>query len=120
LPQKSSYPSGRDHREHCIDYRPGQIISLILAPGATLTIELPVTETVFFVGTSDDGIIRGEGASQRIATAGDTTADPNLMISVPGGADHPTQFLTLRALHHLEPQPFLVIGRYTNPLTSKQ
>ena len=85
-----------------------------------MTIELPVTETVFFVGTSDDGIIRGEGASPRVATAGDTTANPNLMISVPGGADHPTQLLTLRALHHLEPQPLLVIGRYTNPLTTKQ
>jgi type IV secretion system protein VirB9 len=113
-------PCGPDPRERCIDYRPGQIVSLILAPGATMTIELPVTETVFFVGTSDDGIIRGDGASTRTATAGDTTADPNLMISVPGGADHPTQFLTLRALHHLELQPFLVIGRYTNPLTGKQ
>jgi type IV secretion system protein VirB9 len=113
-------PCGPDPRERCIDYRPGQIVSLILAPGATMTIELPQTETVFFVGTSDDGIIRGDGATVRTATAGDTTADPNLMISVPGGTEHPTQFLTLKALHHLEPQPFLVIGRYTYPLTGKQ
>lgn len=111
---------GPGPRERCIDYRPGQIVSLILAPGATMTIQLPQTETVFFVGTSDDGIIRGDGATVRTATAGDTTADPNLMISVPGGIEHPTQFLTLKALHHLEPQPFLVIGRYTHPLTGEQ
>jgi type IV secretion system protein VirB9 len=113
-------PCGPDPRERCIDYHSGQIVSLILTPGATMTIELPVTETVFFVGASDDGIIRGDGASVRTATAGDTTTDPNLMISVPGGAEHPTQFLTLKALHHLEPQPFLVIGRYTDPLTGNQ
>jgi type IV secretion system protein VirB9 len=64
--------------------------------------------------------MRGEGASFHTATAGDTTADPNLMISVPGGAEHPTQIFTLKALHHLEPQPFLVIGRYTHPPTGKQ
>lgn len=38
-----------------------------LAPGATVTIELPPTETVFFVGASDNGIISGTGATERAA-----------------------------------------------------
>jgi type IV secretion system protein VirB9 len=115
-------PCGPDQRERCIAYRNGQIVRVYLAPGATVTVELPASETVFFVGTSDDGIIRGSGASERTATGtdGSQTADPNIMVSVPGGAEHPTQFLTIKALHHLEAQPFLVIARRADPVTGKQ
>jgi type IV secretion system protein VirB9 len=46
--------------------------------------------------------------------------DPNLLISVPGGAEAPAHFLTLRALHALEPQPLVVIGTFIHPVTGKQ
>src|SRR5689334_13146148 len=115
-------PCGPDPRDRCLSYRNGQIVRVYLAPGATTTIELPASETIFFVGPSDDGIIRGTGASERTATGtdGSQTADPNVMVAVPGGAEHPTQFLTIKALHHLEAQPFLVIARLTNAVTGKQ
>ncbi|UEM08130.1 TrbG/VirB9 family P-type conjugative transfer protein (plasmid) [Skermanella rosea] len=113
-------PCGPDPRERCIAYKAGQIVRVYLAPGATVTIELPPTETVFFVGASDNGIISGTGATERAAAGQDATSDPNLMTAVPGGADNPTQFLTIKALRHLEPQPFLVIGRWSNPVTGKQ
>lgn len=113
-------PCGPDPRERCIAYRKGQIVQLFLMPGATMTIELPDTETVYFVGTSDDSIIRGDGAFPRQAGAPEVVGDPNLLISVPGGAEAPANFLTLRALHALEPQPLVVIGTFIHPVTGKQ
>jgi type IV secretion system protein VirB9 len=113
-------PCGPDPRERCIAYRKGQIVQLYLAPGATMTIELPETETVFFVGTSDDAILRGDGASVRPTGAPEVMGDSNLMTSVPGGAEAPTNFLTLKALHALEPQPLVVIGTFIHPVTGKQ
>ena len=102
-------PCGPDPRERCVNYRPGQIVRVYLAPGATVTIELPASESIFFVGVSDDGVIRGTGSSDRVASGSDATADPNLMTAVPVGGDKDhkfTQFLTLKALHHLEPRGF--------------
>ncbi len=112
-------PCGPHVRERCIAYKPGQIVSLILAPGITTTIELPSTETVFYVGTSDDGIIRGNGEAPRVPAGSNSTEDPNLRVSVPGSVQAPSQFITLKALHHLEPQSFVVIGQWTNPLDGK-
>lgn len=113
-------PCGPDPHERCIAYRKGQIVQLFLSPGATMTIELPETETVFFVGTSDDAILRGDGASVRPTGAPEVMGDPNLMTSVPGGAESPSNFLTLKALHALEPQPLVVIGTFIHPVTGKQ
>lgn len=112
-------PCGPDPRERCVSYQPGQIVSLLLTPGATMTIELPSAEAVFSLGTSDNGIITGEGATERVAAGQQVTSDPNLQTSVPGGEANPTQFLMLKALRHLEPQPFVIIGRWTNPVTGK-
>ena len=95
-------------------------IIVYLAPGATVTIELPASESIFFVGVSDDGVIRGTGSSDRVASGSDATADPNLMTAVPVGGDKDhkfTQFLTLKALHHLEPQPLLVLANTIDPVT---
>src|SRR4051794_18640559 len=66
------------------DYDVGEVY---LAPGATVTIELPASESIFFVGVSDDGVIRGTGSSDRVASGSDATADPNLMTAVPVGGD---------------------------------
>jgi type IV secretion system protein VirB9 len=113
-------PCGPDPRERCVNYRPGQIVRVYLAPGATVTIELPAAESIFFVGVSDDGVIRGTGSSDRVASGSDATADPNLMTAVPVGGDKDhkfTQFLTLKALHHLEPQPLLVLANTIDPVT---
>ena len=56
-------PCGPDPRERCINYRPGQIVRVYLAPGATVTVELPASESVFFVGASDDEVtIAADGA----------------------------------------------------------
>src|SRR3954470_17551282 len=85
-------PCGPDPRERCVDYKPGQIVRVYLAPGATVTIELPASESIFFVGVSDDGLIRGTGSSDRVASGSDATADPNLMTAVPVGGDKDHRF----------------------------
>jgi type IV secretion system protein VirB9 len=110
---------GEDPRQRCIAYKPGQIINLMLSPGATMTIELPPDEVVFSLGASDNGIITGEGQAERVAAGAQTTTDPNLLVSVPGDVTNPSGFIMMKALRHLEPQPYHVIGRWTNPVTGK-
>jgi type IV secretion system protein VirB9 len=113
-------PCGPDPRTRCVAFDPSQIISLPLVPGATATIQLPDNEVVFSIGTSDNDIISGKPAAERVAVGQSSTSDPNLQVSVPGNDSNPTKFLLIKALRHLEPQPFVVIGIWTNSVTGKQ
>jgi type IV secretion system protein VirB9 len=113
-------PCGPDPRERCITYDPSQIISLFLVPGATTTLQLPDNEVVYSVGTSDNEIISGKPPAERVATGQSATADDNLQVHMPGSDANPSKFLMVKALRHLEPQPFTVIGVWTNPVTGKQ
>ncbi len=111
-------PCGADPRERCVIYKPGQIVRLYAAPGATLTVEFPAAEKVTFVGISDDAIISGRPRSaSRVSTGTDSTGDPNLMVWIPGAPDATAQFLTIKALHDLAPQPLMVLTQWTNPVT---
>lgn len=113
-------PCGPDPRERCIAYNPSQIISLFLVPGATTTLQLPDNEVVYSVGTSDNEIISGKPAAERVAAGQSATADDNLQVHMPGTDANPSKFLMVKALRHLEPQPFTVIGVWTNPVTGRQ
>jgi type IV secretion system protein VirB9 len=113
-------PCGPDPRERCITYDPSQIISLFLVPGATTTVQLPDNEVVYSVGTSDNEIISGNPPAERVAAGQSATADDNLQVHMPGSDANPSRFLMVKALRHLEPQPFTVIGVWTNPVTGRQ
>jgi type IV secretion system protein VirB9 len=111
--------SKADARERCVAYRQGQIVRVYLAPGASITMEFPASEVIYEVLASDNGIISGQPASDRTATGSDKTSDPNLQVQVPENS----QFLAVKALHHLDPQPFTVITKrtvtVTDPTTGK-
>jgi type IV secretion system protein VirB9 len=114
-------PCGPDPRERCIAYDPSQIVSLFLVPGATTTLQLPDDEVVYSVGTSDNEIISGKAAAaERVVSGPSATADDNLQVHMPGSDANPSKFLMVKALRHLEPQPFTVIGVWTNQVTGKQ
>jgi type IV secretion system protein VirB9 len=114
-------PCGPDPRERCIAYDPSQIVSLFLVPGATTTLQLPDNEVVYSVGTSDNEIISGKpSAAERVAAGPSATADDNLQVHMPGTDANPSKFLMVKALRHLEPQPFTVIGVWSHPVTGKQ
>ena len=119
MPAEVPQPCGPDPRERCIAYNPSQIISLFLVPGATTTLQLPDNEVVYSVGTSDNEIISGKPAAERVAAGQSATADDNLQVHMPGTDANPSKFLMVKALRHLEPQPFTVIGVWTNPVTGK-
>lgn len=110
-------PCGPDPRERCVAYAPGQIVRIYAAPGATLAIELPSAERIAFVGASDNQLLQGGEAVERVAAGGDgsSTADPNLMTSVPRTDGATSNFVMLKPLRHLEPQPFTVLAWWTNP-----
>lgn len=112
-------PCGSDPRERCISYNPGQIVTVVLIPGQTMTIELPEGEKAFSLGASDNDIIRGQGQADRISVNGNTTGDPNLESFVPGDEESPTGFVLLKAKRQLEPQSFVIIGQWTHPVTNK-
>jgi type IV secretion system protein VirB9 len=112
-------PCGEDLRFRCITYKPNQIVTLMLSPGATTTIELPPGEVAFSLGASDNGIITGNGISERIPVGAQTTADPNLQTSLVGDSQNPSGLVVIQALRHLEPQPLHVFGKWTNPVTGK-
>jgi type IV secretion system protein VirB9 len=109
-----------DSRQRCIAYRPGQVVTLVLTPGKTMMIELPEGETVYYLAVSDNDIIKGDGATQRVAVGGTTTVDPNLETSVPGEEGQPSQFVSIKAKRELEPQPFSLVGEWTHPVTGKK
>lgn len=113
-------PCGPDPRERCVSYKPGQIVTLVLAPGRTMIIELPEGETVYYIGASDNSVIKGDDAADRVAVNNNTTEDPNLETSVPGPDNSPSQFVSLKAKKELEPQPFLVIGQWNHPVTGQK
>lgn len=110
-------PCGPDPRERCVAFAPGQIVRLYAAPGATLAVELPATERVAFVGTSDNQLLQGGEPVERMVSGGDgsSTADPNLMTSVPRTDGATGNFVMLKPLRHLEPQPLTVLAWWTNP-----
>lgn len=111
-------PCGPDPRERCVAYSPGQIVRIYAAPGSTLAIELPASERVAFVGTSDNQLLQGGTPAIRMVTAGEDTsgtADPNLMTSVPRTEGGTGNFVMVKPLRHLEPQPFTVLAWWTNP-----
>ncbi len=111
-------PCGPDVRERCVAYAPGQIVRIYAAPGSTLAIELPASERVAFVGASDNQLLQGGEATDRVAAGGPdgtSTADPNLMTSVPRTDGGTGNFVMLKPLRHLEPQPFTVLAWWTNP-----
>ncbi|TCZ61135.1 TrbG/VirB9 family P-type conjugative transfer protein [Roseicella aquatilis] len=114
--------SDGDPRERCVAYRPGQVIRIYAAPGATLTVELPATQRVFSVAVSDNAVISGGPGMVRTASGGggDATVDGNLMVMVPGGGENPQQFVTLKPLRHLEPQPLVVLAWRQNPATGER
>jgi type IV secretion system protein VirB9 len=101
-----------DPRVRCLPYRPGQIIRVYLAPGSTTTLELPANEAVFHVAASDQQTITGKPATDAPnGPDGGQNKDPNLQIEVAGGAGSPTQFMSVKALRELDPQPLTVIAR---------
>lgn len=113
-------PCGSDVRQRCVAFHEGQVTRLYAAPGATLTVEFPASETLAFVGTSDDSLISKRGGSaKRVSTGADSTGDTNLMTWIPGAPDKPGSFFTLKALHELAPEPLVVLTDWTNPVTNK-
>ncbi|MBB5696052.1 TrbG/VirB9 family P-type conjugative transfer protein [Muricoccus pecuniae] len=117
LAAETPAPCGPDPRERCVAFSPGQIVRIYAAPGATLAIELPAAERVAFVGTSDNQLLQGGEAVERVAAGGDgsSTADPNLMTSVPRTDGATGNFVMIKPLRHLEPQPFTVLAWWVNP-----
>lgn len=113
-------PCGPDPRERCIAYKPGQITTMVLAPGQTATIQLPEGEVVYSTGASDNGIIKGEGGASRVGAGGNTTEDPNLETTVPGDESDPSGFIMIKAKKELAPQSYVVIGQWTHPVTGKK
>ena len=113
-------PCGPDPRERCIAYKPGQIVIMVLAPGQTATIQLPDGEVVYSSGASDNDIITGGAPVDRVATGGNMTEDPNLATIVPGDEGDPSGFMMIKAKRELAPQPFVVIGEWTHPVTGKK
>lgn len=110
-------PCGPDPRERCVAYAPGQIVRLYAAPGSTLAVELPAGERIAFVGASDNQLLQGGLAAERVAVGSDpsSTADPNLMTSVPKVNGDTGNFVMIKPLRHLEPQPLTVLSWWTNP-----
>lgn len=115
-------PCGPDPRERCVAYAPGQIVRIYAAPGATIAVELPAGERVAFVGASDNQLLQGGMAAERVAVGGDasSTADPNLMTSVPKVNGDTGNFVMIKPLRHLEPQPLTVLAWWTNPASGAQ
>jgi type IV secretion system protein VirB9 len=110
---------GPDPRERCIDYRPGQIVTVIMYPGVNTTIELPEGETVFSTAASDNSIMMNEPPSKRTSVNSQATEDPNLEFFVPGESV-PDRFVMLKAKRELVAQPYVVIGEWTNPVTGQK
>lgn len=101
--------SKADPRVRCVAYNPAEVVQLYAAPGAALTVEFGENETIVDASTSDNGLLEGSEASQRmalpIADTGTATSDRNLMMAKRGS------FLFLKPLRPLVPQPVTVLTR---------
>ncbi|MCK8786562.1 TrbG/VirB9 family P-type conjugative transfer protein [Roseomonas sp. NAR14] len=119
-------PSGsaRDSRIRTVAYDPNQVVKLYAVPGSTLTIQLAAGETVAGLAVSDQSLLdppREEAPASPLALAGGgaaprngPVADRNLLTAVRGN------FVMLKPLRELDPQPLFIIGRSTDPATGRE
>jgi type IV secretion system protein VirB9 len=121
-------PAGADPRVRVIAYDPQQVFKLYAAPGATLTIQLAPGETVAGLPVSDQTLLDqpepagpgplalagGPAPSERAGAGRGASTDRNLFTAVRGN------FVMLKALRDLDPQPLFIIGRSTDPATGKE
>jgi type IV secretion system protein VirB9 len=109
-----------------IAYNPQEVVKLYAVPGATLTIQLAPGETVAGLPVSDQSLLDdpepagplamagGPGPSERVGAGRGATADRNLFTAVRGN------FVMIKALRELNPQPLFIIGRTTDPATGRE
>lgn len=120
-------PAGPDPRVRVIAYDPQQVVKLYAVPGATLTIQLAPGEAVAGLPVSDQALLDAPeaagpsgplalvgGPSERVATGRGATTDRNLFTAVRGN------FVMLKPLRELDPQPLFIIGRHTDPGTGRE
>ncbi|MBI0539087.1 hypothetical protein D9599_26435 [Roseomonas sp. KE2513] len=123
-------PAGRDPRVRVIAYDPQQVVKLYAVPGATLTIQLAPGETVAGLPVSDQTLLDppepaglgtgplamagGPAPSERAGAGRGASTDRNLFTAVRGN------FVMLKPLRDLAPQPLFIIGRSTDPATGRE
>ena len=120
--------SERDPRVRTVAYDPNQVTKLYAAPGATLTIQLAPGETVAGLPVSDQSLLDAPkednapagplalvgGPSERTGAGHNASADRNLFTAVRGN------FVMLKPLRELDPQPLFVIGKAMDATTGKE
>ena len=129
MAEEAPAPAGSDPRVRVIAYDPHQVVKLYAVPGATLTIQLAPGETVAGLPVSDQALLDGAepaGAGGPIALAGGpapseraaagrgASSDRNLFTAVRGN------FVMIKPLRDLAPQPLFIIGRSTDPATGRE
>ena len=120
-------PAGPDPRVRVIAYDPQQVVRLYAVPGATLTIQLAPGETVAGLPVSDQSLLDqaeppsgplalagGPVPSERAAAGRGASTDRNLFTAVRGN------FVMIKALRDLAPQPLFILGRSTDPATGRE
>ena len=121
-------PAGADPRVRVIAYNPQQVVKLYAVPGATLTIQLAPGETVAGLPVSDQSLLDtpepagpgplalagGPVPSERAAAGRGASTDRNLFTAVRGN------FVMIKPLRDLDPQPLFIIGRSTDPTTGRE
>lgn len=123
-------PAGADPRVRVIAYNPQQVVKLYAVPGATLTIQLAPGETVAGLPVSDQTLLDppepaglgtgplamagGPAPSERAGAGRGASTDRNLFTAVRGN------FVMLKPLRDLDPQPLFIIGRSTDPTTGRE
>jgi type IV secretion system protein VirB9 len=126
--QEVPSPAGDDPRVRVIAYNPQHVVKLYASPGATLTIQLAPGETVAGLPVSDQTLLDqaepdgpgpltaadGPAPSERAAAGRGASTDQNLFTAVRGN------FVMLKPLRDLDPQPLFIIGRSTDPTTNRE
>ena len=123
-------PAGADPRVRVIAYDPLQVVKLYAVPGATLTLQLAPGETVAGLPVSDQTLLDppepaglgtgplamagGPVPSERAGAGRGASTDRNLFTAVRGN------FVMLKPLRDLDPQPLFIIGRSTDPTTGRE
>jgi type IV secretion system protein VirB9 len=123
-------PAGSDPRVRVIAYNPQQVVKLYAVPGATLTIQLAPGESVAGLPVSDQTLLGtsepagpgtgplamagGPSPSERAGAGRGASTDGNLFTAVRGN------FVMLKPLRDLDPQPLFIIGRKTDPATGRE